>query len=232
MKKYLIAVPLIITAISVKAQTNFGIHGGGILSQVTVSGDEDLEDLIGNKKFKPGFKIGFFAEAPLTDNLYLNPELNYVYKGGVYKNHISNSAGSGDIKFTMTTNYLELPVNLLYKIRPSGGFYFGGGPAIGMGLSGEAKINAKGTDADGESINETESTTIKFDGKKEADVSGSDNDLHLKRFELGLNAFAGYEMQNGVRLQLQFRPNFTNLSPEREGKYKNTYLGLSVGYRF
>lgn len=232
MKKHLMIFICALITGTTFAQTNFGVHVGGLASQVTIKGDEDLNSAIGKKKFKPGFKLGVFAEVPLTSNLYLNPELNYTYRGGLYKNHIDNSEGKGDVKYQANMNFLELPVNLLYKMNPDGGFYFGAGPTVGMGLSGELKVIAKGTDADGGSIDESESTSIKFDGKKEDDISNEDDNLHLKRFEIGLNAFAGYELKNGLRFQLQYRPNFTNLSPEKEGSFKTSYLGLSVVYRF
>lgn len=68
---------------------------------------------------------------------------------------------------------------------------------------------------------------------KKDDISNDDDDdLHLKRFEIGLNAFAGYELKNGLRLLLRYQPNFTNLPAGKEGSSKTSYFGLSIGYRF
>jgi len=226
--KNLLFIAVLFFVVTVDAQTGFGIQAGAIASTVDFSMDEEDRELYGNKKMLPGFKVGFFAEVPLTDNLYFNPELNYVYKGGKYDNHIENEFGKGDITTKITTSYLELPLNLMYKVNGEHGFYVGAGPVVGMGLSGNGKITARGSDSEGNSIDDTEKGKIIFDGKENAD----DDDSHLKRIEMGLNAFAGYELQNGLRFQIQYRPNFTNLSPEKEGSYRNSYFGLTIGYRF
>ncbi|WP_460765612.1 porin family protein [Niabella terrae] len=232
MKKYILISTVLFSTWMVRAQTRWGIEAGPVLSQVTIDGDEEFTDLVGDRKFRTGFKAGVFAEVPLSTNFYLSPSLHYVYKGGRYENKISNASGSGVISFTSNTHYLEVPVNFLYKPQPRGGFFVGAGPTVGMGLGGKALLKAEGRDSEGHPINESEENDIAFDGKTEADISETDDRLHLKRFEFGLNAFAGYELNNGLRFQLQYRPNFNDLSPESEGNYKNTYFGLGIGYLF
>ena len=77
-------------------------------------------------------------------------------------------------------------------------------------------------------VNESENASIKFDGKD----NGDDDNAHFKRFEFGANAFAGYQLNNGLSFQLQYRPDFTNISVEKNMSYKNNYFGLSLRYRF
>ncbi|HMR83612.1 MAG TPA: porin family protein [Niabella sp.] len=224
MKKILF-VTLLLGSITTYAQTKFGIQAGALAGSFKVK-----EESWDNMKYKMtvGYKVGVFAEIPVNEHLFINPALNLVHKGGKAESYIENEAGSGTISVTTKTNYLEMPVNLMYKLNGAvgSGFYFGAGPVLGMGLGGEIITAIKGTSDEGP-VNESESTPIKFDGK-----NTDDDYAHLKRLEWGANAFAGYQLDNGLSFQLQYRPNFTNISLEKEVSYKSNYFGLNIRYRF
>ncbi|MCH5715825.1 porin family protein [Niabella hibiscisoli] len=225
MKKIILSA-LLLATITTQAQTKFGIQAGAIGSNFKVKADGDE-----NVKYRmtAGFKAGVFAEIPVSQNVFINPALNFVHKGGKAVTHIENEGGSGDLNVVTKTNYLEMPVNLMYKLNGADaqGFYFGAGPVLGMGLGGEIKTTARGTTSGGDPINESEGISIKFDGK-----NTSDDNAHFKRLEWGANAFAGYQLNNGLSFQLQYRPNFTNVSVEDNVSYKNNYFGFSIRYRF
>lgn len=224
--KRIIFSALILAAITTQAQTKLGIQAGAIGSnfKIKADGDEQVK-----YRLTAGFRAGVFAEIPVSNNVFINPELNIVHKGGKAFTDITNNAGSGRLEITAKTNYLELPVNLMYKVKGGNaqGFYLGAGPVLGMGLGGEITTAASGTTSGGDPINESESISIKFDGK-----NTSDDDAHLKRLEWGANAFAGYQLNNGLSFQLQYRPNFTNVSVEDNVSYKNSYFGFNIRYRF
>lgn len=224
MKKIFFAI-LLLGSIPCNAQTKFGIQGGvlGTSFKAKAEGWDNMK-----YKITTGYKLGVFAEIPTSEHVFINPALNLVHKGGKAESYIENEAGSGTISVTTKTNYLEMPVNLIYKLNGRGGngFYSGAGPVLGMGLGGEIITAAKDTSDEGP-INESESTPVKFDGK-----DTDDDHAHLKRFEWGANAFAGYQLSNGLGFQLQYRPNFTNISLEKDVSYKNSYFGLSLSYRF
>lgn len=224
MKQALLATLLFTTTISF-AQTKLGIQAGGLASSFRLKG-EDFDN--GKYKMTAGFKVGVFAEIPVSEKVFLSPELNYVFKGGKVSNDISNDAGSGRIEISTKTNYLELPLNLIYKFNGANesGFYLGAGASVGMGLSGEVITSVTGTDQ-GKPVDEEEHLQLKFDGK-----NTEDQYAHIKRFEWGANAVAGYQLNSGLGIQLQYRPNFTNLSVEKGVSYKNNYLGLNIRYRF
>ncbi|MGC4232203.1 MAG: outer membrane beta-barrel protein [Niabella sp.] len=224
MKKILFAT-LLFGSITTYAQTKFGIQAGALASSFKAKA-EDWDNM--KYKITAGYKLGVFAEIPASEHLFINPALNLVHKGGKAESYIENEAGSGTISVTTKTNYLEMPVNLMYKLNGAvgSGFYFGAGPVLGMGLGGEIITAVKGTSDEGP-VNESESTPIKFDGK-----NTDDDHAHLKRLEWGANAFAGYQLDNGLSFQLQYRPNFTNISVEKEVSYKSNYFGLNIRYRF
>jgi hypothetical protein len=54
----------------------------------------------------------------------------------------------------------------------------------------------------------------------------------LKALEFGANVMVGYELPIGLRVQLQYRPNFSNIDPADKDSYKNSYFGLTFGYAF
>ena len=113
MKKIFFAA-LLFSSITTNAQTKFGIQAGAIGSsfRVKADGDENVKYII-----TPGFKVGVFAEMPVSENVFINPALNLVHKGGKAVSDIENESGSGRIEATTRTNYLEMPVNFMYKLN-------------------------------------------------------------------------------------------------------------------
>lgn len=104
---------------------NFGVTGGAVLTSINVDGYNDE----GTSQPSIGLTVGLFAEIYLSDYIIFQPGLNYMQKGGTWE------FPSGTDKFKL--NYLELPLNLLYK---KGKFMAGAGPSIGFGLNG--KLNS------------------------------------------------------------------------------------------
>lgn len=213
---------VVLVAISASAQIKFGVHGGVIASQVAIKDTNSfIMAVLGDKKYQVGFKAGAFVEVPVTEKIYFNPAINFVRKGGNFKSKFFDK----NIETRYYTNYIELPLNISLKASNAGGMYGGVGPSVGLGLSGkeirEVRLD-NGTEEP--KIN----NTIKFDGKTWMEAGFKDS--HLKALELGMNVFIGYELQNGIRAQLNYRKNFSNLSPIPETtSYKNSYLGLTIG---
>ncbi len=214
----------------VKAQTTFGVQAGILNSKVKI---EEGNETYPGAKSSVGFRIGAFAEIPVSGNFYFSPGLNFVAKGGKFKTTETNSILGNTFINTSEedykTNYLELPLNFTYKLNQEGGLFFGAGPVIGLGIGGKAKSSLNVTRNGSVISAEEASADVKFDGKENA----TGDDLHLKALEFGANAFVGYALKNGFRAQLSFNPAFSNISPESNFSYKNTYyLGLTIGYTF
>ncbi|MEO6722346.1 MAG: outer membrane beta-barrel protein [Ferruginibacter sp.] len=108
MKKiFLLSSIVMIFSIATKAQIRVGIQAGANLSNQSRN-DFKGSKLISNKAFK-GFHAGVVADIPLTSHLYLQPQLQYTRKGARY-----TGAFGTDAKLTM--HYVEMPVNILYKV--------------------------------------------------------------------------------------------------------------------
>lgn len=193
------------TTVNTTGGTTFGIKAG--VNFYNINGKEEGTTL--NNKLKPGFEVGVNAEIPIAPSFYFQPGLSFITKG-------TKVTESGyDAKVNL--NYLELPLNLIYKAGlTQGNVLLGFGPYLAYGIGG--KIKTQGT-----------STDIKFKGTPGNDA----NTYYYKPLDAGLNLLAGYEFTNRVSLQLNAQLGVVNLNAYgNNAKYHNTGFGLSVGYRF
>jgi hypothetical protein len=200
-----------------KGKTTFGLLGGLNLQNLNAkdaSGDKLDTDLI------PGFHVGVNIQLPIAPEFYFQPGLLFSTKGAKH---------TGDT-FTTTTNisYIEMPLNLVYKAMLGRGYVMlGFGPYLGYGIGGKVKV-------------EGGPVTIENDIEFKNVVEPDDDMLtpYYKAFDMGANIFAGYEMANGIFVQLNSQFGFLKINPEdkriadNKSSIKNVGFGLSLGYRF
>lgn len=194
---------LLVSAVS-KAQTNVGFTLGGTYSNVTAKSS----GISISFKSKAGITAGLFADVSLSSNLSFQPALNFVQKGFKLE--------QDDVKAVVTYNYLELPLNILYRTQKDYGFFVGAGPSIAYGLSGKEKYS--------DSQN-SEDTKVKF---------GSGDD-EVKPLEFGVNALAGYKFGNGFLFSVSYNLGLSNIqngNSNETGTVKNRYFALKIGYLF
>ena len=122
------------------------------------------------------------------------------------------------IKGNINLNYIEVPVNFLYKANEGmNSWFIGAGPYIAAGIN--SKVRAKADD-------ETYSEPIKF-GKKEDD--------DVREFDAGVNILAGYRWNNGLFVSVNYTRGLYNIHPLRGEDYQkvhNHLFGLKLGYFF
>jgi hypothetical protein len=207
-KLFLAAILSVATITLVNAQASFGLHVGGTMANAKF----DFDGFSYTTDSKLSWKAGAVATVPLTEMFAFMPQLNVVSKSSQLKE-------DGD-KMTLNLTYAELPLNFVYQNK---GFFAGVGPSIAFGVGGKVKVTSDG---------DTESTKVKFDGKKEDEVT--DDNLHLKALDLGGQIIAGYKLPSGVFFNLHYNFGFSNVSPEdsEEGTMKNSYFGFGIGYFF
>lgn len=225
MKSVLLLLAIFLLSFSkLSAQKKFGIEAGVLRSKVEMKGDNKL-----NSEPKTGFRLGVFAEFPITQNICFNPALSYVNKGSKFDNTWMFMGTARNSKVHETTNFIELPLNVLYKINLSKiKWLAGAGVVAGYGINGKDKFDLTVFNNDGTSTRSSGETEIKFDGKKDA----YDSKMHLKPLEIGMNVFVGADVFDRVRVQFQFRPNFSDLAVDNSS-YKNTYYYcFAVGFFF
>lgn len=166
-----------------------------------------------------GFHLGANAMIPIAPEFYFQPGLLFSIKGDKNKSSASTS--------TTKINYLEMPLNMVYKAALGNGFVMlGFGPYLAYGISGNVKTTGSSATLD---------RKIKFKS-----TVGAGDDLfvpYYKAFDAGGNIFIGYEMASGIFLQLDTQFGMLNISPDYQDPndksvVKNTGFGLSTGYRF
>jgi hypothetical protein len=222
MKKIFIAAGLFAGVFTAKAQTSCGIHADGIMSNFKAT--EDGVAINGKSRFS--WKAGVVFGVPLTEHVSCMPQLNVLSKGGKIDQSSSESGVSYTLKGSEKLTYLELPINIVYNVGSAeeGGFFIGAGPVLSYGIGGKFDGTSTYT-VFGTTQTEPYKGDVKFDGKKDA----SDDNQHLKAFEFGINAIAGYRLSNGFFVNAHYNLGLSNISPEDNSKFKNSYLGIGIG---
>ena len=189
-----------------KSKMSFGILGGVNFQNLNgklSSGDKLKNDML------LGFHGGVNVQIPITPEFYFQPGLMFATKGAKNTYTILGSEFTDEIKI----NYIEMPLNLVYKGAVGNGFFMlGFGPYLAYGISGKQV----------------------FEGNSVSFERGVD----YNAFDAGANIFAGFEMASGLFLQLDTQFGMLNINPEDKNSTndqstaKNTGFGLSLGYRF
>jgi len=198
-------------------KTSFAIIGGMNLQNLNgkaFNGDKLNNDLL------MSYHFGVNAEIAIAPKFYFQPGLQFSVKGDKNKSEASTS--------TTKINYIEMPLNIVYKAAAGNGFVMlGFGPYVAYGIGGNVKTEAGALSLD---------QKIKFKSVVEAT-----DDLLLpyyKPFDAGANVFIGYEMACGGFVQLDTQLGLLKINPEykefpgSKSAEKNFGFGLSTGYRF
>jgi hypothetical protein len=194
-------------------RTTFGVRGG--VNFATITGKNASGTKYDNN-INTGYHIGVNAEIPVGTGTYIQPGLLYSQKGAEFKGNNGNSE--------VDVNYLEVPVNFVYKpILGTGRMLLGFGPYVGFGLNGQVK-GSNGTKTD-----------VEF--TKNYNPAEGPANAQFRRIDGGGNLLAGYEFKNNLSFQINAQLGLTQLAPDINGEdnpavTKNTNFGLSVGYRF
>ena len=209
MRRILLLAAMFVAVTAISAQ-GFGLRGGLNLSNLTGDGIEDAE-------MKTGFHIGLDYEIAVAPDFYFAPGLLFSTKGTKFE----ESEGGVSAEFKVVLNYLEVPLNLVYKpVLGEGNLILAFGPYLGYALGGKYKIEASGG---GESISIDED--INF---------GSDEEDDFKPLDMGANISFGYMFAGGLSVQLNTQLGLINIDSAGDSDYpiKNTGFGLALGYRF
>ena len=219
MNKLLLTLSLVLfTTFSFSQSLDFGIKGGINLSTVAFSGP--ALNFTGDNQNRVCYQFGVTADVGFQ-YLSIQPGLFFITKGGKYIEEFDDVTNSqtyvehvvGNNKY----NYLELPVNLLYKLQAAPGvkIYAGGGPYMDYSLSGTSIQHVTG------------STTYDYQGS----ISyGSDHNKDDKRINYGVNFIAGVELKKHFTVDLNYGLGLTSVAWDITDR--NRTLGLSVGYLF
>lgn len=209
--KYLIRFTLLtfcfaLTLNQLQAQVRFGPKAGVNFSTMTLKSSGFAID----PSNMTGFQAGVIAEVSLGKSFAVQPGFLYSAKGSSY------SVSSLSTEMEIKPNYLEVPLNAIFKIGAGPvNVMLMAGPYFGYGIGGKYKVT---------SVSETIDEAIKFG-------SGEDNDL--KPFDLGVNFGGGVELSH-FQLVFQYGLGLTNLAPVTDNgtEQKNKVMTVSLAYLF
>lgn len=184
-----------------------GIKAGLNLSSMTTDGNDD-------KNLKPGFHLGVFNKAQVSESFAIQPELLYSVKGIKY-NFDESMFADGETKFNL--HYLELPVKLVFNLSED--FEFQVGPYVSYLLSANVDTDADILDF------------LEIDSEDEIDRK------RFNAFDYGLTAGLGFDLDPiiiSLNYNLGLNPVAKDDEPSRDilGDAKNTTIMLSVGLKF
>ncbi len=196
----LLSAPLLIAQTAERGRMSVAILGGVNFQNLNgklSSGDKLKNDML------LGFHAGVNVQIPIVPEFYFQPGLMFAVKGAKNTYTIFGAELTDQTKI----NYIEMPLNLVYKGALGNGFVMiGFGPYVAYGISGKQIL---------------EGNSLTFE-------RGTD----YNAFDAGGNIFAGFEMTSGIFLQLDTQFGMMNINSDDNPTTKNTGFGLSLGYRF
>lgn len=218
MKKIILALTFLLAAPCLFAQNvTFGIQGG---INIPTIGPTDPQNTGAGAQIYPTFQFGGVLDVKLK-HFSFQPGIFITGKGNrsvTTENFVSNG---NPVPYNMThittLGYIEVPLNIVYKhtIKP-GALYFGAGPYAAYAVWGSY---------DNKSVLNTYYNRV-----ARTDVSFGSGSDQLKSMDYGANILAGLEMNNGMKLGLNYGLGFSNISNAGISS-KNRVFAVVIGYK-
>ncbi|MBO0948984.1 porin family protein [Fibrella forsythiae] len=146
-----------------------------------------------------GFQGGVLATIPVSSGIQLRPQVLYSSKGC----NLSKGANNADI----TIAYIEVPVDLLFRVpTSSGALLLGGGGYVASAMSG------------------------KF-GTTDAKIGSTAAD-DITPLDFGLRFAGWYDLPAGLTLNAFYNLGLADINPDASqlSTLKNTTFGVGIGY--
>ncbi len=177
------------------------------------------------KKSIVGFQGGLTFDLGLSDIFTIQPEVLYIQKGGksTYKLDDNNK-----VENRYYFNYVEVPVLAKLKFYGDGGgsgFYFVGGPYVGLALGGKVK-------------NTTTLVGVTTTGEDDFTFDNSTSNQRAKRLDYGVSFGGGIKI-NRLILDLRYNLGLNNINDndadnQNDSKpfLRHRGIGLTAGVEF
>jgi hypothetical protein len=210
-KRTLFTIILLFTAVASFAQViDYGIKGGINFSEQLIK-NAYFKSI--NSQYVTGFNVGGVVELEFQ-KFSIQSGVFFSTKGeNLSSTVLINTYPNGPELVSTTTiiksNYIEVPVNFLYRLKVSKALlmHFGGGPYVAYELS----ATAAGGNLPGSHL--PEKISISYDNP-----------------DYGLNFDAGLKLKNKLLIDIDYGLGLANLT--KEGTIKYRVISLSAGYMF
>ncbi len=237
MKTILLSVFVTIAALPVCAQLSIGVIGGYSHATQRISGRtynnqefaSENESIFAETQYTPQWHGGVIADLGLIKGLHLQPQV-LISSKGVKEEESWRPEHWVDASYKTRLIYLEIPLNIVYKIKTGPGkIAFGAGPYFAFPLSGTFNSEGKLKDPNGQPVGSfNREQNIQFDDFPGNGFMGK----AYKNSDAGVNFIAGYEFKNGLLFNINYSLGLTDVYPKDPEIRKNAYFGISAGYQF
>lgn len=227
----------VVYALPASAQVSIGVIGGyshttfHVTNRQQYAPTEILAPPVAESRYISKWHAGLIADIHLVKRFYLQPQILISKKGAKMEGTRTQGIMYHESTFNADLTYLEVPVNLLYKIPAGKGkLSVGAGVYCARGLSGKYNDYGNSIATDGSyKVGFRGKGEIRF--KKEQPTQPTDYQVY-KNLDHGLNFTAGYEFKNGLLFNINYSLGLTDAYTYEPEVRKNRYFGLSAGYLF
>jgi OOP family OmpA-OmpF porin len=210
-------------------QLRLALAGGPHQSRILESNDlPGWNDLVKpGYSGRSGFHLGVLAEFPISENKRWNIQsgIFYMTKGRKYSRTYDTSSVQTDslsYKQQFSPNYIDIPVNITYKL-PLGrktNFFVSAGPYIGFFYTGKQSTETRILEQD-------DVVRLK---KNEQPIESGNETWKVKTIDYGVNARAGLEFGK-VFVSGFFSQGLNNFyTAPYDGKFNNQVMGATLGF--
>lgn len=219
---------LVIAFYSSAQQSSLFIKGGLNIANVSTTSD----GRVNNANALASFQVGFLADLPVAKYVSIQPSLLFTGKGAKVQ-----SGQPSDINYYRATSnpyYIELPVNLIFKIplaTENNNLFFGVGPYIAMGVAGKNKVNGN---VDGVAF--SGSNNIKWSDDDPTTLNQQEGAGFgiMRRFDYGLDGTAGFQLDK-ILLSVNYGYGLaklqSNANSSADDKNKNRVFSVAIGFK-
>jgi hypothetical protein len=219
----------ILAGLPLCAQVSIGFRGGYTMADMRYK-DPTIGykyNGIGNPTRLNSWHADLLLNIPVWGNLHLQPVVRYNTKGARFEQPAAMPAdvylpSANEIRM----HYLELPLNVVYKIPLSiGKLAIGAGPYAAYCLGGKSDVAIRYNGA----IVQRSQQNIQFSGRTNNIIA---TNSQLRRWDAGANFTLGLEFNNLLIVGANYSLGLTDLDKSGSSSLKNSYLGLSLGILF
>ncbi|PUZ28314.1 hypothetical protein DCC81_02175 [Chitinophaga parva] len=221
MKKIVLLIVLTFLSTVVSAQASLGFKGGYVFSDLDFGNNAGVP--AARSHGRTTWQAALMLNVPLgVPGLYLEPNLGFVRKGAAFSGgpKLVGPGGAPGTGQSLLLDYLELPVNAVYKFSlPFGKLAVGAGPYVAYGLAGRFDYvleNGSGTNA-------TASRDVTFS------KAYSNTSINMERWDAGLNGMLSLEFNNYLVVGANYSYGLANINRSNFGDLHNRYLGVTLG---
>lgn len=231
MKRVLLLFIVLTYAFHSSGQVSMGLRSGYTAASLEVTGETGggSGETAGGYTTFHGWHLDLVINVPVYEGLYFQPVIRYITKGTGFgrpqpiKPELSGAYVPAGSKLQL--NYLELPLNVVYKFPLGNGKVTAGlGPYVAAGLKGRYHFNIM---QNGRNITNN-SKQVQFSRKANDNLAV----VRMYPWDAGANFALGYEFNNGIMLGANYSMGMTDADRSEYTTSRNRYLAVSVGFLF